>query len=44
MPSYLPPGTPLYTEEGGEILNGPRKLNSQQIAGTGVRAEARSIR
>jgi peptide/nickel transport system substrate-binding protein len=28
MPSYFMPGTPLYTEEGGEILKGPRRLNA----------------
>src|SRR6266478_4084713 len=27
MPGYFAPGTPLYTEEGGEILKGPRKLD-----------------
>jgi peptide/nickel transport system substrate-binding protein len=27
MPSYFTPGTRLYTEEGGEILKGPRKLD-----------------
>jgi peptide/nickel transport system substrate-binding protein len=27
MPSYFTPGTPLYNEEGGEILKGPRKLD-----------------
>jgi peptide/nickel transport system substrate-binding protein len=26
MPGYFTPGAPLYTEEGGEILKGPRKL------------------
>src|SRR5262249_1877925 len=25
---YFPPGTPLYTEEGGDILKGPRKLDA----------------
>jgi peptide/nickel transport system substrate-binding protein len=28
MPGYFPPGTPLYTEEGGAILKGPRKLEA----------------
>jgi peptide/nickel transport system substrate-binding protein len=28
MPGYFPPGTPLYTEEGGDILKGPRKLDA----------------
>ena len=27
LPGYFPPGTPLYTEEGGEILKGPRNLD-----------------
>jgi peptide/nickel transport system substrate-binding protein len=28
IPGYFPPGTPLYTEEGGDILKGPRKLDA----------------
>lgn len=28
MPGYFPPGTPLYTGEGGDILKGPRKLEA----------------
>jgi peptide/nickel transport system substrate-binding protein len=28
MPGYFPPGTPLYTEEGGDILKGPRKIDA----------------
>ena len=28
MPGFFTPGTPLYTEEGGEILKGPRDLNA----------------
>jgi peptide/nickel transport system substrate-binding protein len=28
MPGYFPPGTPLYTEEGGDIFNGPRKVEA----------------
>jgi peptide/nickel transport system substrate-binding protein len=28
MPGYFTPGTPLYTEEGGEILQGSRKLDA----------------
>src|SRR5262249_52131584 len=28
MPGFFTPGTPLYTEEGGEILKGPRKLDA----------------
>ena len=28
MPGYFTPGTPLYTEEGGEILKGPRNFDA----------------
>jgi peptide/nickel transport system substrate-binding protein len=28
MPGYFAPGTPLYTDEGGDILKGPRKLEA----------------
>ena len=28
MPGFFTPGTPLYTEEGGEILKGPRQLDA----------------
>src|SRR6201997_393411 len=28
LPSYFTPGTPLYTEEGGEILKGPRAFDA----------------
>ncbi|MCW8086057.1 ABC transporter substrate-binding protein [Sabulicella glaciei] len=28
LPGYFTPGTPLYTEEGGEILKGPRNLDA----------------
>jgi peptide/nickel transport system substrate-binding protein len=28
MPGYFPPATPLYTEEGGDILKGPRKVEA----------------
>jgi peptide/nickel transport system substrate-binding protein len=28
MPGFFPPGTPLYTEEGGEILKGPRNFEA----------------
>jgi peptide/nickel transport system substrate-binding protein len=28
MPSYFTPGGPLYTEEGGEILKGPRNFDA----------------
>jgi peptide/nickel transport system substrate-binding protein len=28
LPGYFVPGTPLYTEEGGDILKGPRRLDA----------------
>jgi peptide/nickel transport system substrate-binding protein len=28
LPGYFPPGTALYTEEGGDILRGPRNLDA----------------
>ncbi len=28
LPGYFTPGTPLYTEEGGDILKGPRNLDA----------------
>jgi peptide/nickel transport system substrate-binding protein len=28
MPGYFTPGTPLYNEDGGDILKGPRKLDA----------------
>jgi peptide/nickel transport system substrate-binding protein len=28
MPGYFTPGTPLYNEEGGEIVKGPRRLDA----------------
>src|SRR5262249_36028924 len=28
MPSFFTPGTPLYNEDGGEILKGPRNLDA----------------
>jgi peptide/nickel transport system substrate-binding protein len=28
MPSYFAPGVPLYTEDGGELLKGPRNLEA----------------
>src|ERR1700674_5812745 len=28
MPGFFTPGTPLYNEEGGDILKGPRKLDA----------------
>src|SRR5436305_12454169 len=30
LPGFFTPGTPLYTEEGGEILNGPRDLDGSK--------------
>ena len=27
LPGFFTPGTPLYTEEGGEVLKGPRNVN-----------------
>ena len=27
LPSFITPGTPLYNEEGGDILKGPRDLD-----------------
>src|SRR6202043_1317630 len=28
MPGFFTPGTPLYNEEGGEVLKGPRRLDA----------------
>ena len=28
MPGYFPPGTPLYTDDGGDILKGPPRLEA----------------
>jgi peptide/nickel transport system substrate-binding protein len=28
LPGFFTPGTPLYTEEGGDILKGPRKMDA----------------
>jgi peptide/nickel transport system substrate-binding protein len=36
LPSYLTPGTPLYNEDGGEILKGPRNL----LAAKGLLADS----
>ena len=40
MPGYFPPGTPLYTEEGGDILKGPRKVEAAKrlLAESGLQA------
>jgi len=32
MRGFFTPGTPLYNEEGGEILKGPRNFRSPDIA------------
>jgi peptide/nickel transport system substrate-binding protein len=41
MPGYFPPSTPLYTDEGGDILKGPRKLDAAKrlLAGSGYAGE-----
>jgi peptide/nickel transport system substrate-binding protein len=41
MPGFFPPGSPLYTEEGGEILKGPRKLDAAKrlLADSGYAGE-----
>jgi peptide/nickel transport system substrate-binding protein len=41
MPGYFSPGTPLYTEEGGEILKGPRRLDAAKrlLADSGYAGE-----
>ena len=41
LPSYFTPGTPLYTEEGGEILKGPRRIEEakQLLAESGYKGE-----
>ena len=41
LPSYFTPGTPLYTEEGGEILKGPRDLDAAKrlLAASGYAGE-----
>jgi peptide/nickel transport system substrate-binding protein len=37
MPGYFPPGTPFYTDDGGDILKGPRKVEAAKrlLAGSG---------
>ena len=32
LPGFFTPGTPLYTEEGGEILKGKRDIDARQEA------------
>jgi peptide/nickel transport system substrate-binding protein len=41
MPGFFPPGTPLYTDEGGDILKGPRKLDAAKrlLADSGYAGE-----
>ncbi len=41
MPGCFTPGTPLYTEEGGEILKGPRRLDAAKrlLADSGYAGE-----
>jgi peptide/nickel transport system substrate-binding protein len=41
LPGYFTPGTPLYTEEGGEILKGPRDLDAAKklLAASGYAGE-----
>ena len=28
MPGYFPPGTPLYTDDGGDVLKGPPEVDA----------------
>ncbi|KAF0137191.1 MAG: ABC transporter substrate-binding protein [Xanthobacteraceae bacterium] len=41
LPGFFTPGTPLYTEEGGEILKGPRNLDAAKklLAESGYNGE-----
>jgi peptide/nickel transport system substrate-binding protein len=41
LPGYFTPGTPLYTEEGGDILKGPRNLDAAKklLAASGYAGE-----
>jgi peptide/nickel transport system substrate-binding protein len=41
LPGFFTPGTPLYTEEGGEILKGPRDLEGAKklLAESGYKGE-----
>src|SRR5262249_5273159 len=40
-PGFCGPGTPLYSEEGGDILKGPRRLDAarQLLAASGYSGE-----
>jgi peptide/nickel transport system substrate-binding protein len=41
LPGFFPPGTPLYNEEGGDALKGPRQLDAAKrlLAESGYRGE-----
>ena len=41
LPSFFTPGTPVYTEAGGEILKGPRKYDEAKklLAEAGYKGE-----
>jgi peptide/nickel transport system substrate-binding protein len=41
LPGYFTPGTPLYTEEGGEVLKGPRNMEAAKklLADSGYKGE-----
>ena len=41
LPSYFTPGTPLYTEEGGDLLKGPRRIEEAKklLAEAGYKGE-----
>ncbi|NOG69611.1 ABC transporter substrate-binding protein [Roseicella sp. DB1501] len=41
LPGYFTPGTPLYTEEGGDVLKGPRNLDlaKRLLAESGYKGE-----
>jgi len=41
MPGYFPPGTPLYTDNGGDILKGPRNVDAAKrlLADSGYAGE-----
>jgi peptide/nickel transport system substrate-binding protein len=41
LPGYFPPGTPFYTDDGGDTLNGPRKVDAAKrlLADSGYAGE-----
>jgi len=41
LPSYFTPGSPIYTEEGGDLLKGPRNLDAAKrlLAESGYKGE-----